>query len=141
MLSHFSRVQLCATPQTAAYQAPVPGIIQARILECCHFLLQCVKVKSLSPVRLLATLWTAAYQAPPSMGFPRQEYWSGEVLISKAISFLKPFFSLSIIILYFMYSFLRYLLFSCQFFSPTFSREACSKKSFSQFYLPSAWSH
>ena len=43
----------------------------------CHFLLQCVKVKSLSRVRLLATSWTAAYQAPSSMGFSRQEYWSG----------------------------------------------------------------
>ena len=36
-----------------------------------------VKVKSLSRVRLLTTPWTAAYQAPPSMGFSRQEYWSG----------------------------------------------------------------
>ena len=36
-----------------------------------------VKVKSLSPVLLFATLWTVAYQAPPSMGFSRQEYWSG----------------------------------------------------------------
>ena len=36
-----------------------------------------VKVQSLSPVRLLATPWTAAYQSPPSMGFSRQEYWSG----------------------------------------------------------------
>ena len=35
------------------------------------------KVKSLSHVRLFATPWTVAYQAPPSMGFPRQEYWSG----------------------------------------------------------------
>ena len=47
----------------------------------CHFLLQCmkgkVKVKSLSRVRLCATPWTAAHQAPPSMGFSRQEYWSG----------------------------------------------------------------
>ena len=43
----------------------------------CHFLLQCVKVKSLSCVWLVATPWTAAYQAPPSMGFSRQEYWSG----------------------------------------------------------------
>ena len=45
----------------------------------CHFLLQCmkVKVKSLSRVRFLATPWTAAYQAPPSMGFSRQECWSG----------------------------------------------------------------
>ena len=36
-----------------------------------------VYVKSLSRVRLFATPWTAAYQAPPSMGFSRQEYWSG----------------------------------------------------------------
>ena len=36
-----------------------------------------MKVKSLSHVRLLATPWTAAYQAPLSMGFSRQEYWSG----------------------------------------------------------------
>ena len=36
-----------------------------------------VKGKSLSRVWLLATPWTAAYQAPPSMGFSRQEYWSG----------------------------------------------------------------
>ena len=36
-----------------------------------------VKVKSLSRVELFVTPWTAAYQAPPSMGFSRQEYWSG----------------------------------------------------------------
>ena len=36
-----------------------------------------VKVKSLSHVRLFATPWTVAYQASPSMGFSRQEYWSG----------------------------------------------------------------
>ena len=37
----------------------------------------CVCVKSLSHVRLLATPWTVARQAPLSMGFSRQEYWSG----------------------------------------------------------------
>ena len=36
-----------------------------------------VKVKSLSRVRLFATSWTVAHQAPPSLGFSRQEYWSG----------------------------------------------------------------
>ena len=41
-----------------------------------------MKVKSLSRVRLLATPWTAAYQVPPSMGFSRQEYWSGVPLLS-----------------------------------------------------------
>ena len=39
-------------------------------------------MKSLSRVRLLATPWTAAYQAPPSMGFSRQDYWSGVSLPS-----------------------------------------------------------
>ena len=34
-------------------------------------------MKLLSRVRLPVTLWTAAHQAPPSMGFSRQEYWSG----------------------------------------------------------------
>ena len=36
-----------------------------------------LKVKSLSRVQLFATPWTVAYQAPPSMGFSRQECWSG----------------------------------------------------------------
>ena len=47
----------------------------------CHFLLQCmkvkVKVKSLSHDQLFLTPWTAAHQAPSSMGFSRQEHWSG----------------------------------------------------------------
>ena len=43
-----------------------------------------MKVKSLSSVRLLATPWTVAYQAPPSMGFSKQEYWSGVPLPSQS---------------------------------------------------------
>ena len=43
------------------------------------------KVKSLSRVRLLETSWTAAYQAPPSVGFSRQEYWSGVPLPSPSL--------------------------------------------------------
>ena len=67
--------------------SPVPGILQARTLEWVAISFSNawnwkVKVKSLSPVRLLATPWTAAYQAPPSMGFSRQEYWSGVPLPS-----------------------------------------------------------
>ena len=62
--------------------SPVPGIFQARILEWVAISFSSawkwkVKVKSLSRVRLPVTPWTAAYQAPPSMGFSRQEYWSG----------------------------------------------------------------
>ena len=41
-----------------------------------------MKVKSLRCVQLLVTPWTVAYQAPPSMGFSRQEYWSGVPLPS-----------------------------------------------------------
>ena len=67
--------------------SPVPGILQARTLECVAISLSNawkwkVKVKSLSRVWLLATPWTAAHQAPPSMGFSRQEYWSGVPLPS-----------------------------------------------------------
>ena len=60
--------------------SPIHGILQARTLEWVAISFSIawkVKVKSLSRVRLLATPWTAAYQAPPSMGFSRQEYWSG----------------------------------------------------------------
>ena len=65
----------------------VPGIFQARTLEWVAISFSNawkwkVKGKSLSCVRLLATPWTAAYQAPLSMGFSRQEYWSGVPLPS-----------------------------------------------------------
>ena len=65
----------------------VPGILQARTLEWVALSFSNawkwkVKVKSLSHVWLLVTSWTAAYQAPPSMGFSRQEYWSGVPLPS-----------------------------------------------------------
>ena len=84
----FSRVRLCATPETAATRLPCPWDSPGKNTGVgCHFLLQWVKVKVklLSRVRLLVTPWTAAYQAPPSMGFSRQEYWSGVQLIYKRI--------------------------------------------------------
>ena len=67
--------------------SPIPGILQARTLEWVAISSSNawkwkVKVKSLSRVRLLATPWTAAHQAPLSMGFSRQEYWSGVPLPS-----------------------------------------------------------
>ena len=87
LLSRFSRVWLCATPETAATRLPVPGILQARTLEWVAISFSNagkwkVRVKSLSRVWLLANPWTAAYQAPPPMGFSRQEYWSGVPLPS-----------------------------------------------------------
>ena len=65
----------------------VPGILQERTMEWVDISFSNawkwkVKVKSLSHVRLLGTPWTVAYQAPPSMGFSRQEYWSGVPLPS-----------------------------------------------------------
>ena len=80
-------LQLCPTLCDPIDGSPlgssIPGILQARTLEWVAISFSNawkwkVKVKSLSRVRLLVTPWTAAYQAPPSMGFSRQEYWSGE---------------------------------------------------------------
>ena len=73
---------LCYPIDSSPSVSPVPGIPQARTLEWVAISFsnawkQKVKVKSLSRVQLLATPWTAAYQAPPTMGFSRQEYWSG----------------------------------------------------------------
>ena len=80
LLSCFSCVWLCATPWTAAHQAPLslgfsrqgywnglpfPSPMHACMLSC------------FSRVQLDVTLWTAAHQAPLSTGFSRQEYWSG----------------------------------------------------------------
>ena len=62
-----------------------------------------MKVKSLSRVRLFETPWTAAYQVPPSMGFSRQEYWSGVPLPS-------PFNSKYFLITVVIFSFTMYYL-------------------------------
>ena len=73
---------------------PIPGILQARILEWIASSFSNawnwkVKVKLLSRVRLLVTPWTAAYQAPLSMGFSTQEYWSGVPLPSPILTYTK----------------------------------------------------
>ena len=78
---------LCDSIDGSPPGSPVPGILQARTMEWVAISFSNgwkwkVKVKPLSRVRLLATPWTTAYQAPPSMGFSRQEYWSGVPLPS-----------------------------------------------------------
>ena len=78
---------LCDPIDGSPLGSSVPGILQARIpkwvtISFSHAWKWKVNVKSLSRVQLLATPWTAAYQAPPSMGFSRQEYWSGVPLPS-----------------------------------------------------------
>ena len=82
-----SCLTLCDSIDGSPPGSPVPGILQARTLEWVAISFSNawkwkVKVKSLSCVRLLVTPGTAAYQAPPSMGFSRQEYWSGVPLTS-----------------------------------------------------------
>ena len=83
-------LQLCPTLCDPIDSSPsgsaIPGILQARTLEWVAISFSNawkwkVKMKALSRVRLLATPWTAAYQAPPSMGFSRQEYWTGLPLV------------------------------------------------------------
>ena len=78
---------LCDPMDGSPPGSPIPGILQARTLEWVAISFSNagkwkVKVKSLSHVRLLATPWTATHQAPLSMGFSRQEYWSGVPLPS-----------------------------------------------------------
>ena len=84
-----SCLTLCDPVDGSAAGSPVPGILQARTLEWVAISFSSawkwkVKVKLLSRVRLFTTPWTAAYQAPPSMGFSRQEYWSGVPLPSQS---------------------------------------------------------
>ena len=73
---------LCDPIDSSPPGSAVPGILQARTLEWVAISFSIVwkwkvKVKSLSHDRLVATPRTVAHQAPPSMGFSRQEYWSG----------------------------------------------------------------
>ena len=84
-----SRLTLCDPIDGSPPGSPVPGVLQARTLEWVAISFSNawkwkvkVKVKSLRCVRPSATPWTAAHQAPPSMGFSRQEYWSGVPLPS-----------------------------------------------------------
>ena len=83
---------LCDPIDSSPPGSSVPGILQARTLEWVAISFSNawkwkVKVKSLSHEWLFEIPWTAAYQAPPSMGFSRQEYWSGVPLPSRLYLF------------------------------------------------------
>ena len=86
--------QSCPTPcdsiDGSPPGSPVPGILQVRTLEwvavsSSNAWKWKMKVKLLSRIQPLATPWTAAHQPPPSIGFSRQEYWSGVPLPSPSI--------------------------------------------------------
>ena len=87
---------LCDPTDGSPPGSPIPGILQARTLEWVAISFANawkwkVEMKSLSHVQLLAIPWTAAYQAPLSMGFARQEYWSGLPLPSPIEAWLGEF--------------------------------------------------
>ena len=87
LLSCFSRVRLCATPETAAHQAPHPWDSPGKNTGVgCHFLLQCMKVKSQNEVAQSCPTpsdpMDCILPGSLSMGFSRQEYWSGVLLPS-----------------------------------------------------------
>ena len=82
---------LCDPIDSSPPGSPVPGILQARTLGWVAISFSNawkgkVKVKSPSHLWLIATPWTAAHQAPLSMGFSRQQYWSGLPLPSYQLS-------------------------------------------------------
>ena len=92
-----SYLTLCDPIDGSPPGSPIPGILQARTLEWVAISFSNawkwkVKGKSLSGVQLLATPWTAAYQAPLSMGFSRQEYWSGVPLPSLIYMYSLPYY-------------------------------------------------
>ena len=96
LLSHVSRVWLCATPWTAAHQAPPSmGFSRQEHWSGLPFpspMHESEKWKwSCSVMSDSATPWTEVYQAPPSMGFSRQEYWSGVPLPSPGGGLLVPY--------------------------------------------------
>ena len=87
LLSRLNCVRFCATHRWQPTRLPRPWDPPGKNTGVSyHFPLQCmkvkVKVKLLSLVLLFAPPGTVAYQAPPSMGFSRQEYWSGVPLPS-----------------------------------------------------------
>ena len=86
-----SCLTLCDPIDGSPPGSPITWILQARTLEWVAISFSNawnwkMKVKSFSHVWLLATPGTAAYQAPPSMGFSRQEYWSGVPLPSLKVN-------------------------------------------------------
>jgi len=87
---------LCDLTDSLLPGSSVPGILQARPLEWVAISFSNawkwkVKGNSLSHVQLLAIPWTAAYQAPLSIGFSRQEYWSGVPLPSPQLDTILGF--------------------------------------------------
>ena len=116
---------LCDPIDGSLLGSPVPGILQARTLEWAAISFSNawkwkVKLKSLSRVWLFVTPWTAAHQAPPSMGFSRQEHWSGVPLPSplhESEQCLPPYNSIKVRLTWVTKTYLKSLVQSLQTFS------------------------
>ena len=116
---------LCDPMDGSPPGSPIPGILQARTLEWVAISFSNAwkwnkKVKSLSRVRPSVTPWTAAYQAPPSMGFSRQEYWSGVPLRSPILFPTCCLFPICVLISYIYTYTYTYLVFQASFFAEYF---------------------
>ena len=103
LLSRFSRVWLCAIHRRQPTRLPRSWHSPGKNTGVgCHFLLQCMKVKSENKFtqlcRLLVTPWTSAYQGLLSMGVSRQEYWSGVPLPSLVSLYVQVYLKLKAII-------------------------------------------
>ena len=87
LLSRFSHVRLLQFHRRQPTRLPRPWDSPGKNSGMgCHFLLQCMKVKSLSRVRFLANPWTTTHQAPPSIEFSRQECWNRVPLLQDCVS-------------------------------------------------------
>ena len=105
-----SCLTLCDPTEGSPPGSPIPGILQATTLEWVAISFSNawkwkVKVKWLSRVQFVATPWTAAHQAPPSMGFSRQEYWSGVPLPSPSPKSWQPLISFPVLWICLFWSF------------------------------------
>ena len=111
LLSHFSSVRLCAIPQTAAHQAPPSlGFSRQEHWKCCHFFLQCMKVKSESEVaQSCPTLRDPMDCSPP--GSSVHGIFQARVLEWGAIVFLYNYIQIVI----FVYNIYIYTIYICIF--------------------------
>ena len=112
---------LCGPIDGSPPGSPIPETLQARTLEWVAISFSSawrwkVKVKLLSRVWLLATPWTVAHQAPPSMGFSRQEYWSGVQLPSLVYSVYYIIYNYIYIVIYIYIYVIKNMMFKARHF-------------------------
>ena len=78
------------------WQSDFSGPRQTWVQILAEWLTKCMLLSRFSHVWLCVTPWTAAYQASPSMGFSRQEHWSGVIAFSLLSAWLLAIFLISL---------------------------------------------